>query len=648
MRRLRVLRFVLLALLLPFVIVLVIMIRQPPGVHGPPITERPPGARTENFTVIQLLGTTPKLELTAELAESDGSGGYYLEGVGPLKVNRKDASPLLVKAKRGRVTGSPDRYVFRLEGGVELEDEEEGLSLSLSALEVNEAAGEARSLGKVEFTAPDYTGTAASVVYGLKDQPTVLLGPEIQASDGSTLHAESARLLDGTHDFELVGSVRIVKGTDRFQTERVRLRRDDNGRLRHLTASGQAEGRSTPDDAPSSEVRADRVELGWNAQGRANSILLDGNSFLQQGATALGAKRVEALRGEDDENWSLTAWGGVRATAFLETGPAVLTAFEIRGRSDAQGNLLGGEALGDVRFESGETSLEAYRATFEPKDQGREIILYSSPERRAWISRSRNRVAARRILTDGAGTRLVAEGRVEASMLPAQEDGGLSKGAGLFRGNKAVHFVSARLEGDPSRNVLLFTGSVRAWQGERNLAADRVKVDQEGDRITAEGSVTTRVPRMGSGSLSQADFIQIAAEVLDYQGQKGTAVFTDDVQVRQAEGLLRAGRLEVDLSEIGSEVKELRAFDNVRFEFRAPGGEGMPRPVTGTGDRVVYVPSEHSVILYGDRSPASVRRSGEGGGTTTGRVLRYDLGTGALEVESGDRNRARIRTSEDN
>ena len=41
---------------------------------------------------------------------------------------------------------------------------------------------------------------------------------------------------------------------------------------------------------------------------------------------------------------------------------------------------------------------------------------------------------------------------------------------------------------------------------------------------------------------------------------------------------------------------------------------------------------------------ATIVATGEKAGSTAGRVLRYELETGALEVESGDRDRATIKT----
>ena len=48
--------------------------------------------------------------------------------------------------------------------------------------------------------------------------------------------------------------------------------------------------------------------------------------------------------------------------------------------------------------------------------------------------------------------------------------------------------------------------------------------------------------------------------------------------------------------------------------------------------------------VFGDKAPATVRSTGANGGTTVGRVLRYELDSGALEVESGERDRATIQT----
>jgi lipopolysaccharide export system protein LptA len=116
------------------------------------------------------------------------------------------------------------------------------------------------------------------------------------------------------------------------------------------------------------------------------------------------------------------------------------------------------------------------------------------------------------------------------------------------------------------------------------------------------------------------------------------------VRVRQAEGWLETPHLLATLAEGGPGLHEVTASKGVRFEYRAPGDRGGPTTATGDGDRAVYDAVGRVLRVYGDKGPATVRSTGAKGGTTVGRVLRYDLDSGALEVESGERNRATIQT----
>jgi lipopolysaccharide transport protein LptA len=262
------------------------------------------------------------------------------------------------------------------------------------------------------------------------------------------------------------------------------------------------------------------------------------------------------------------------------------------------------------------------------------------------LVRSESRVSAERISTNPSGSYLLAEGRVEATLLPASSATAHPEPIGLFRRTEAVHFVADRLEGNPTRQQLEFTGDVRAWQGESNLKAQRVQLDRSGDQLVATGEVNTRIPRLPSGAISESDFVQIAADRLDYRGAGRLATYQGRVRLRQAEGWMEAADLVVELEQNGDGVRAMRASGSIRFEFRAPDREGVPQPVTGIGDRVHYTPADGVLTLFGDESPAAVRRTGEGGGTTSGRVLRYHLDSGALEVESGGRDRAKVRTSD--
>ena len=647
MKRLRLVRFLLLALLLPFIVVVVVMIQKPNLGPVNPLKSTPGevAERAERIEFVDLLKGVRQLKFIADFGEADENGEFHFEKIDPLEIYREDGPPLVIRAERGSLTGSEGQRLARLEGGVEVEEEIDQLLLKVPALEVNQAAGEARSLGDVEFRSPEYWGRALSVIYSLEDKPTLVHAPELESVDGSTLRAERARLLDGTRDVVFEGGVRIFDATREFVAETLRVRRREDGSLERMDAEGGVRGIVNPEVGERSEMQADRAEIHWNELEAITDLTLEGRAFLGRGGRDVTAERIVGTRPDAEQNWSMTAWGNVVATAPIESGRAVLTCAELSGMVSSVGMLLGGEARGEVRVDSDSAVAEAARATFDPGRMGREVTLHSSSERRARLGQGRFRVAADTIHTAPAGTYLLAEGRVEASLLPVTAENGGPE-AGLFDTTEAVHFVSARLEGNPRANHMEFVGGVRAWQGERNLKAERVKLDEPSNTLIAIERVSTRLPRAEDGMVSEADFIHVGAEHLEYRGDQGTATYTGGVRVRQAEGWLESRELLILLADSGEGVREIRAKDEIRFEFHAQDDEGLPRPVTGNGDRVVYSPSERVMVLYGDQAPAAVRRGGGQGGTTKGRVLRYHLDSGALTVESGERDRAKIQTSE--
>jgi lipopolysaccharide transport protein LptA len=231
-------------------------------------------------------------------------------------------------------------------------------------------------------------------------------------------------------------------------------------------------------------------------------------------------------------------------------------------------------------------------------------------------------------------------------MLPEERGEAAAGISGMFLMDEAVHFVSTRLVGEDSGNRLAFSGGVRGWQGERNLSADTVLLDQKESSLSAEGKVNTRIPRYKElAALTEDDYLQIAAESLVYGEDSRRAEYKGRVRVRLAEGWMEAERMEVLLSADGNGVREVHAFNEVRIEFRSREDVGSPSVISGKADRLSYTPADDAVRLYGDHAPAEVRRMGEQGGSTAGRVLRYQLDSGTLEVDSGEQGPSRIRTT---
>lgn len=646
MRRRRILRVLLPALLVPFLLLIAFTVRQRPTTRTEDgKTAAPEGPRVEDLRFDDFVGAARRMSLHAGAGWQDAQGAWRLEDVQRLEIDRENAPPIVVKAARGTATGVQGQRIFRLEGGVEIREQEEGLLVSLPTLEVDQPAGVARSLGDVKITATRFEGTAREVVYGLNGQPTEIRDLALADREGATLRAPLAFLKHGTEEAELSGGVQAQRGPTTFSAGTAKLTRGEGGKLESAHAESGVVATDTTVGRPVARLHARTADFRWDDEGAPSSVSLRVDAAVEQGDASIAAPAIDVTKNTAG-GMDLHATEGVLARGIMREGPGQLRCDELQGTLDPKGQLERGKAIGRVRFDSQEATGEAATATFDNSSAKGLVTLDAGVDQRARLVRGDTRVTADRIVSPLDGSHLVADGKVEATLLPKAKTGAPSESAGIFRAGTAVHFVADHLDGENFGKKPVFRGGVRGWQGDRNLSADEVAMDQDQDAMTARGNVSTRMPRTSERAASEGDFVQISSDKLDYAGATGRGVYAGAVKIRLAEGWMESARLEVDVSKESSEVQEARAFDAIRIEFRAPAkGDKPASTMSGDGDRVIYTPSDHLVRLFGDKRPATMRRSGENGGTTTGRVLRYRLDLGTLEVESGERDRAKIRPS---
>lgn len=586
------------------------------------------------FTFTDLEGGRRRLSVSAKLGSFDAQGGFTLEGVERIEIDREDASPLVLRADRGSGSGPEGKRVIRLDGGVEMRDEAAGLHVRLPSIEIDQAQGIARSLGEVEIEAPGWRGKASAAIYGLaKGATSELYRLEASTVDGATLVAGRLLVDRAAGALRFEGGVDYRAGADHLRADDATAQRDENGRLRRLVANGSVEGSAEREPGKPTSWRASQAEVAWDEKGRMTDADLRGNARVEQAPNSLVASTIRAVAKEGggfqvvadrDVVWSGT-WGG---------HPARLQCGSLDGVLDAAGAIREGSATNGVRFDGHDAGGEADHASFVPGESGGRLVLEAAGTVRARVRSGRTRVVADRITAWARGDRMEAEGRVEATLLPDPEKAPASGSTSLFDAKQTVHFVAGRLDSDDSGRKLRFRQAVRGWQEDRTLSADEVDADAGADSLDARGKVATRLPRGKQATASDADYLEVAADALAYRGAEATATYSGNVRARLAEGWLESARLLLLLRKPEGGIREVRAFDGVRLEFAATDDRGMPRPVTGSADRLVWDPAASIARLFGDRAPAQVRREGEGGGTTTGRVLRYRLDTRAVEVES--------------
>ena len=480
MHRLRLLRWlVLLAGALVTLPVVYYLVRGGGG-SAPPGPPRRPSSQTtaKKIEFSDLLGGRRRGAIEAQVVEQRPDGSYHLRGIDRLEIERDNAPPLVLHAQSGVLSGKPGARTMHVEGGIDLSDDS-GMRVRVQALDWAEEAGEVRLRG-----------------------------------------AEGA-----------------------LDAEALRLRRPPAPAGQRAEATGSVSGQAVMGPGGPRRFRAQAVDLDWEAGGEIVHAQLRGGAELAQDEGTLAAEWIDAARAPAaTADWELAARGGVRATARGASGISHLRAQEVRAHLTGRA-VSRADASGAVRVEGPQGSAEG--DTMELRGEGGARVLrvaVSGGARKAALSTGRARVAGNTIVVqEGTGT-TVAEGRVEATLLPDPAASRAPRTAGPFRPDAPVHFVADRLDATERGEHLLFTGGVRGWQGERSLAAARVEMDQRAESLSARGSVVSRLPRTATAAVSEGDYVQVTAESLDYAGKEGTAGYLGNVRLQQAEGWLRSER----------------------------------------------------------------------------------------------------------
>ena len=643
MLRLRLFRVLLPALLLVLGAVVVYNIKPPGSAHSLPqeIDETP---TAEMLVFKEWAGDQPSVSGNVDLIQDAADGSLHLEGIQHLEILRSDGGTLVVSAKRGDRKGPEGERVWHFDDEVVFHDPQEDLTLTLPVLEVDQLAGEARSEGEIHFTAPEGRGQATALLYGLKGQPSHVSDPRIQDDVGGRLRADEATLWDGFDDVELIGNAHADQPGGQLDADRMRLKRGANGRLRHAVCQGDVRG-DWGVALGEAQMAGDELEIHWDAEGEVQSVRLEGHARIHRGAESLAAPRIDLRRpASGGPGWELQAGDTVYIHGLTPSGPGLMEAERLVAWLNEAFEMQRAEVQGRVTFEGGGTRGQADRADFVAMGATGQVRLFGNERRKARLLQGGTRIAADEIVTDPRGTRMTATGRVDATVLPGTS-GNVGLQNRMFEASEAVHFVSDILTSAQAGQVLTFSGSVRGWQGERNLAAETMTLDQLLHTLHASGRVSTRVPReQGSASVAESDFMLIESEELHYDDARGVAAYEDDVRLRFAEGWVNADRVEIWLGEESQRIHEVRAFGQVRLEITHTGSTELNGPTTGQADRLVYLPDGGTIRLFGDKAPAMLDRTVEGV-STSGRVLRYNLDLGTFEVDSGDQGPASIRTS---
>jgi lipopolysaccharide export system protein LptA len=559
-----------------------------------------------------------EVTITKGRLTATGVGGYH-DRDQELFTLREQAHAVVVPAEGGADTDVVDatsssmtmarlEHFMRLEGQARIERPGETLSGDLATIHFTEGTEDVRLL--------DLRGHAAVVPReGVENPPPEMRGDTI----AMTFHPEHRTLSQAT----LTGSASLIlreaAGRRSVDAGWIDVLTDEDGRsLRQLTAR-------------------DRVVVELPATGTAPARTIRAPALTATGAAGQG---LQSARFE----------GGVE---FVEH-PAASGAATRTGRSRVLDLRLDGgfdaideaEFLGQVRFETGETTASAERAVYGASTDALVLHPVTSDAGAAALPHAENSRLAidGRLITLGLGNDAVrASGDVRTVMKP--QPANADRPTALFAPDRPVVGTADEFEYEEATGRAIYRGTeeapARLLQDGSEVSGRLIEVDEESGNLTATTSVESAfVVERGDAAADEAEpaTYRIVAEALEYRETERTATY------RGAPVRLTSGTVETEAEVVVLTIAEQGGdVDAVDWQGAAVYAllEGR---YEAKGTRLHYNVETGEYRLEG--SPAVTKLPGENGADCTrqsGNVVLFNRRAGeAPSWPPGENRRGRL------
>lgn len=381
----------------------------------------------------------------------------------------------------------------------------------------------------------------------------------------------------------------------------------DGSTLTLLTASDAVELKIPAErDLPAREVRAPRLDA--------------------RGAVPNGLERAQFS-------------GGVE---FREQAPAKgrQEAVDRVGRSETLVMTLGGgfdeikdaQFSGSVRFRDKDTTGEAPEAQYAV--DSRRLLLRGGGAN-ARVVQEDGTIDAKDIDLTLDPRKVSAKGDVRSTLKPGARKDRKDARPSILEDDQPVNVTSRALEYDGATGRATYTGDVRLWQGDTNIQADTIILDDKTGNLEARqnmrGTFLIREePR--PGEKAETRLTTARAGELVYEESKRLATFRGNANLDGPEGNITAPRIEIFLQEDGNTLERAEAYEKVTARL-----EGERR---ATGNRMTYNAKTRRYHMTG--RPLVVTRKfadKNAGGTvkceeTKGASLTFDRSADSVSVTS--------------
>lgn len=378
------------------------------------------------------------------------------------------------------------------------------------------------------------------------------------------------------------------------------------GTLEWTVAAPQPRASDTTVEAGPEQAKltADKLELGFGADGKASQLMAAGNVMVER---ALPGRPLQ--------------------TATAQNGTAQLQ--ENAGWSQI-------ELQGGVNLKEGERSGQADRAVFGRPGQtatltGNAVVRDATTETRA-----------RRIILVQNSGEIRADGGVRSTDFSA-------KANSLQLAGTPVNISADSLSANSKTARALYTGHARLWQGDSVMEADSLELLRETRVLKASGNVRAVFPQSLGQTPAQALSVRqpapkkvklwhVRAGTLTYSDTESRAHLEKNVVAQSADQIMQAPVVDLyftpsDKSAAGAGASPVNSLTNVREIIRAVGRGGVTverGTRRATAEQGEYSAADGKFVMSGGNP--TIFDASEG--TTTGRRLTFFLTDDTIIVDS--------------
>ena len=654
-----------------------------------PIQHLPPRAvmETRRAELDSTRGSrTDMVRFGSFITYEDGSTSF-VDGV-TIEAPNRNGRTFVVTARKGR--GTKDNKVVELEQDVRLR-ESDGFELATDRGAYHHDEALVRIDGAVSFSKGRMKGSGLGVTYRqsadvlrIDQQAEVVVG-EAGGTGSLSLSAGSATWDRLQHLLTLERNVRVVDGTQVTTAQRAVIRltaSDDVVTFVELIGQAQIEG------GPGSleRMRARDIDLDYTDTGDSlERAVLKGDGAITlreesgQSGRQFGGERLEVAVAPDGSVSHVAGTGRTQVTLPAGAGSPArrieAETFEV-GNDDAgghlsrarfsdqvvfrEGNAGGAESrvvrsqkltvemsaeeitravfLGNTTFEERELAASAAEATYVPKGGGLRL--------RGKDARGTPRIADHRITVDAPSIdvaldtrRIDAAGGVKAALRPGgargKAPGPATRLPGLLRQDEQASVTAESLSYAAASGSALFSGSARLWQGDTEVGAQSIDMQQEtGDLVATGAARSTIVFETGAstGRAHEIRYIDSARLITYIAGKTGSGAAGDLAQLNGPQGDLHARRIEVRLA-------AERRMDQIDARGEVTALVDM-RTVKGAA--LVYRAGDESYHVTGTRTaPVVVEEACK---VMRGRELTYSRSTDTMSIDGQMRSRTHAKS----